>query len=93
MAAKMITAAIAAVLTVSVMHEVAFARTEHPSHRKELQANVKALAATFGSVKGAFRSRSEFTVVSPQGRILGADPDQAIRFQITRDNGAAYIGK
>jgi hypothetical protein len=93
MATKTTTAAIAAVFTLSVIHEVAFARTEHLHHRKELQPNAKALAETFGSVKAPFRSRSEFTVVSPQGRILGADPDQAIRFQITRDNGAAYIGK
>jgi hypothetical protein len=93
MATKMTTAAIAAVLTLSVIHEVALARAEHPHHRKELQPNAGALAETFGSVKAPFRSRSEFTVVSPQGRILGADPDQAIRFQITRDNGAAYIGK
>jgi hypothetical protein len=84
MSTKIAIAAVAAALTASFIGPAsALLRTEHRRDLVATQLGGRTITGAFAAAHASAQSAPK--VVSPQGRVLGADPDRTIRLQLARD--------
>jgi hypothetical protein len=79
----------AAAITVLIAPAPGSAQALHTSHLQATSGAYGAAAKSVRAARPAQRSRvaeaSPQSVLGPDGRVIGADPDAAIRFQLLRD--------